>query len=143
MKKHFREAPKFSGFPGELRQVFDNLVENAMDAVGPDGLIWIRVRARGHGAQEKVTVSVLDNGAGMSTFVMARIFDPFFTTKPQTGSGLGLWVTRGIVRNHGGTIRTRSCQGEQRHGTVFTITFPVERRSGSEQPSKSNSVHAV
>ena len=91
IKKHFRDAPKFSGFPGELRQVFDNLVENAMDAVGADGLIWIRVRARKDGAHQKVVVSILDDGAGMSPFVMARIFDPSspLSRRPEAGWACG------------------------------------------------------
>lgn len=142
LDKNFAAIPAFCGFAGELRQVFENIVENAIDAIGANGRICIRARARSYMGAQRIVLSFYDTGAGMSPFVLARIFDPFFTTKTQTGSGLGLWVARGIVRSHGGNIRVRSSQTEHRHGTVFSITFPVEKRV-HEPAAKSTSVHAA
>ena len=73
-------------------------------------------------------MSVADTGEGINPEIMSRLFEPFQTTKEQTGTGLGLWVSKGIVEKHGGAIRTRSRRGE-RHGTVFTVWLPVD--SGS------------
>jgi signal transduction histidine kinase len=137
-----QDVPTLSGYAGELRQVFENLIENAIDAVRADGHIGVRIRTRRYHGQEHILVSVCDSAAGMSPYVLARIFDPFFTTKPQTGSGLGLWVARGIVRSHGGNIRARSRQTEHRHGTVFTVLLPVQR-TGSEHLPKTTTVHAA
>jgi signal transduction histidine kinase len=68
---------------------------------------------------------VADTGEGIRPDIRARLFEPFQTTKEQTGTGLGLWVSKGIVEKHGGHIRTRSRYGEQ-HGTVFAVWLPVD-----------------
>jgi PAS domain S-box-containing protein len=125
LRLEFEDPPLVSGYSGELQQVFDNLVENGMDALSSGGTI--RVRARGYrmGESDGLLVSVCDNGEGIPRRVLFKIFDPFFTTKPKTGSGLGLWVTREIVQKHGGTIRVRSVDEGPRHGSMFSITLPT------------------
>jgi len=110
---------------GELRQVFENLIENALSATASGGKIRVRVRSRGLAGSQRVQVSVCDTGEGISRAVMKKIFDPFFTTKSHSGSGLGLWVSREILIKHGGTIRARSSQTGSRRGSVFTVTLPV------------------
>ena len=70
-------------------------------------------------------LTIADTGEGISPRIADRLFEPFQTTKESTGTGLGLWVSRGIVEKHGGTIRTRSQTGEQ-HGTIFTVWLPLE-----------------
>src|SRR5438046_3488003 len=70
-----------------------------------------------------VQIQVRDTGDGIPDDVLAQIFEPFFSTKPGKGTGLGLWVSQGIVQSHGGTMRVRSRIGR---GTTFTITLPVE-----------------
>ena len=72
-----------------------------------------------------VYVLVADNGCGMSPETQRGLFEPFFTTKPATGTGLGLWVSEEIVRNHKGSIRLRSSQAPGRTGTTFAVFFPV------------------
>jgi signal transduction histidine kinase len=67
---------------------------------------------------------VADNGCGMSAETQRTLFEPFVTTKPTTGTGLGLWVSEEIVRNHQGSIRPRSSQRPGRNGTVFSVFFP-------------------
>lgn len=125
LKLEFNNPPRVSGYAGELRQVFDNLIENATDALSLGGTIRVRARGQRNGKSRQLIVSVCDTGEGIPRALLQKIFDPFFTTKPKTGSGLGLWVTREIVQKHGGTIRARSKRAGQRRGSVFTITLPT------------------
>ena len=125
LRLEVKDPPLVSGYSGELRQVFDNLIENAIDALGNGGIILVRARARNAGGKEQLIVRVCDNGEGIPRRLWFKIFDPFFTTKAKTGSGLGLWVTREIVHKHGGTIRVRSSHRPQRHGSIFTIVLPA------------------
>jgi signal transduction histidine kinase len=69
-------------------------------------------------------MTLADNGSGIPRESLRRIFEPFYTTKKEAGTGLGLWVTRGIVKNHGGSIRVRSRIEGQSRGTVFSIFLP-------------------
>jgi PAS domain S-box-containing protein len=104
-----------------LRQVFLNLLMNSAHAIGESGTI--RIDSRYLAEERKVEVVVEDNGGGIEADVLAKIFDPFFTTKPQgTGTGLGLSVSYGIIRDHDGDIRAESRPGES---TRFIITLPV------------------
>jgi signal transduction histidine kinase len=111
-------------FAGELRQLFANLIGNALDAMAPGGgRLILRVRHAGNGG---VRVTVADTGSGMSRGVLQHIFEPFFTTKEAVGTGLGLWVSAEIVSKHKGTIRVRS-RVRDKHGeggTVFSVAFP-------------------
>jgi PAS domain S-box-containing protein len=115
------------GVAGELNQLFVNLVENAIDAVGLEG--QIRIRTRDLNARA-VCISISDNGGGMSPETVQRAFEPFFTTKREKGTGLGLWVSQGIVRNHGGKIRIRTRQVTQWHGTTISVLLPTEEARG-------------
>ncbi|MDT8069397.1 MAG: PAS domain S-box protein [Terriglobia bacterium] len=126
------------GLAGELGQVLSNLLENAIDAVDQGGRIRVRVRDL-PGDPGTVLISVCDNGSGMSGETVQRIFEPFYTTKSSRGSGLGLWVTRGIVQKHNGHIRVRTNQTAARHGTVFSVILP---RSTDFQPEEAASLSA-
>jgi len=117
-------------FAGELRQLFTNLIGNAIDAMMPDGgRLLLRVRyARSlvHPEVTGVRFTIADTGSGMSKEVQRHIFEPFFTTKETTGTGLGLWVSTEIIEKHGGTLRMRSrARANGRSGgTVFSVFFP-------------------
>ena len=128
----FIEVPPIQGFAGELRQVFDNLIENAIDAVPFEGRV--SVHGRKDGAMAIVTVR--DNGLGIPTETLPKIFEPFFTTKVDKGSGLGLWVTRSIVEKHGGKISVQSDPGHESHETVFIVELPVAAPGNSERKDK-------
>lgn len=104
----------------QMEQVFFNLLKNAMDAIPDAGRIGLTVTVDDTG----VSVSVLDNGAGISEALLGKIFDPYVTTKTK-GSGLGLMVVRRIVQGHGGTIQCASHEGE---GTCFTVRLPRAER---------------
>jgi PAS domain S-box-containing protein len=126
--------PVVLGYPGELRQIFSNLVVNAMEAVGEDGRVVIhahRARDWQHGGREGVRIVVADDGPGISAGNRTHLFEPFFTTKGERGTGLGLWVTLGMVQKHNGNIRVRSVTG-LRHGTIFSVFLPVGEKSERE-----------
>jgi PAS domain S-box-containing protein len=127
-----------AGVAGELRQVFENLIENAIDATPAHGIIRVRVRTRGPAQEPRVAVSVCDTGHGISQATMKKIFDPFFTTKLHTGSGLGLWVSREILQKHRGTVHARSSEASSRSGSVFTVTLPAAPASAVKQPQKND-----
>ncbi|HEX4156377.1 MAG TPA: ATP-binding protein [Acidobacteriaceae bacterium] len=111
------------GLQGEIRQVFSNLLVNAIDA-SKSGEICIRARHLTLNGEGCVSVLLVDHGSGIPPQIRERLFSPFFTTKESLGTGLGLWVTRGMVEKHGGTIafRTRTIDPS---GTVFRVVLPV------------------
>ncbi len=116
-------------FPGEMRQVYANLVANAIEATERGGRIVLRIhRARriaNQCAVEGVRVLVSDSGAGMPQEVRRRLGQPFFTTKGQRGTGLGLWVSQAIVKRYNGEIQLRSSTAPRRRGTTFSIFLPL------------------
>jgi signal transduction histidine kinase len=121
-----REPAALYGFAGELRQLFANLIVNALEAGARNVLIrtsrgrdWRRPSRRG------VRITVADNGAGIPSSAAAKVFEPFFTTKEEKGTGLGLWVSKGIVQKHEGSISMRTCTRPGRSGTVFSIFLPT------------------
>lgn len=114
------------GLRGEMRQVFSNLIVNAIEAftsVPKPGRLHIRGRHL-HGRRNGVSILVSDDGTGIPVHVRPRIFSPFFTTKQSIGTGLGLWVTRGFVEKQGGSIRFRTRTGDPA-GTIFRVLLPV------------------
>lgn len=106
-----------------LRQVLANLISNAVDAMPAGGRFELRVAAINQGNRRFTRITVADNGHGIRPEARARLFEPFFTTKTNTGTGLGLWLSRQIVESDGGRIRLRSTPGV---GTVFQILIPGE-----------------
>ena len=126
-RKEFDEQCEIRGFAGELRQLFSNLIVNAVDAMPIGGCLRLRVyRARERSGNQRAGVRVIfaDNGTGISEADRARVFEPFFTTKKDSGTGLGLWLSQGIVHKHSGQITVRSCTRPGRRGTVFSVFLP-------------------
>jgi signal transduction histidine kinase len=113
------------GFPGQLSQVFGNLVRNAMEASQPGSQVVVRVRSIRRSGIEGTRVTIHDRGPGIEKNVQKLMFDPFFTTKELRGSGLGLWVSRSLVMKHHGAIRFRSSTSPGASGTTFEIFLPV------------------
>jgi signal transduction histidine kinase len=121
--------------PGELRQVISNVIVNSIDATPPGGRIRVRLKeTRSWGKEGKCGVKLLvgDNGSGISPQSLRRIGDAFFTTKGQEGTGLGMWVTRGIIRKYGGRMQLCSSTRDKRHGTVISIFLPYAHEEASE-----------
>jgi len=129
----YRQSEILFGYAAEIRQVFANLMLNAIDAVQDGGTIKVRVRVKGAGQQRRIVVSVADDGSGIKAEHRSKLFEPFFTTKGTKGNGLGLWVSQGIVKKHGGAVRMRSSVGPKRSGTVFTVVLPIATRAAAEQ----------
>jgi len=128
--RRYRDVEQIEAYAGELRQVLANLVVNAAEAMGSHGSLQVRV-APGHdwsSDREGVRITVADNGTGISPEDLTQIFEPFYTTKKDAGTGLGLWVSEGIVRKHGGSIRVRSRTGGDATGTVFSVFLPYDRQ---------------
>jgi anti-sigma regulatory factor (Ser/Thr protein kinase) len=127
--------------PGEIRQVLSNLVTNAIEASSAGGHLRLRIRCghqwQGRARVRGLRISVSDNGSGIPEPVRERLGEIFFTTKGQSGTGLGLWVTKAVVTRYAGTLRFKSSTGK-RHGTVFTLFLPLEQpvglASGGELP---------
>jgi signal transduction histidine kinase len=125
--RQFSPTPHVSGYEGELRQAFANLIGNAFEASGAKCQVIVRTRAatdpRDHTAGIRVTIA--DTGHGMDPPTMRRVFEPFFTTRP-TGTGLGMWVTAEIVDKHGGSLHVRSRRAEP-SGTVISVFLPLRK----------------
>lgn len=113
---------KVEGFPAELRQVFTNLIHNALDAIPQFGKITINCDSAE--TEQSVRITVTDNGGGLSTANLSHLFQPLFTTKGVNGTGLGLWVSKGIVEKHGGSIEVCANVGQGTTGASFTVILP-------------------
>jgi PAS domain S-box-containing protein len=136
VKSEFNATRSVIALPGELRQVFSNLIANAIDVLPRGGVIAVKVSdAQEHGlrSREGVRITVADNGPGIPDDVISSLFTPFFTTKGEKGTGLGLWVSRGIITKHEGDLQLRSMTEGARRGTVFSIFLPVRPESQALQ----------
>jgi PAS domain S-box-containing protein len=122
-----RGSPELVCFAGEVRQVLANLIGNALDAMPSGGRLRVKVRLstdwRSGGAGVRITIA--DTGFGMVKETRRRVYDPFFTTKGTSGTGLGLWVTAGILARHRGSMHLRSKSTPGATGTAFTLIFPM------------------
>jgi signal transduction histidine kinase len=126
------DLPMIEAYASELNQVWTNILDNAIDAMGGIGVISLTTRSTG----EQIVVELGDDGPGVPGHIVASIFDPFVTTKaPGNGTGLGLNISHGIVtRKHGGEISVASRPGR----TVFTVCLPIARTEGPDSQGASN-----
>ena len=128
IEKRYRGDLAIRAVGGELRQVFSNLVVNSLESIGECGSVKLRITG-GQCAkcgERLVRITVADNGPGIREAIRSRMFEALFTTKGDTGTGLGLWVSKQIVEKHGGTIRFRSRATGAQTGTVFSIVLKAE-----------------
>jgi len=136
------------GFPAELRQVFTNLLTNAAEASGeksataqsaddmladppspnPEAAVYLSaepcpatIGANGFHREAGVMVTIEDRGHGIPEEALSHLFKPFFTTKGERGTGLGLWISRGIITKHGGSITLESSTDTELHGTTLSV----------------------
>ena len=121
-------VPKILCLEGEVRQVINNLVRNALDAMPAGGRLLVRLHAQRdwQSGTDGVRLTVADTGEGISASIRPHLYEPFQTTKDLTGTGLGLWVSKGIVERHGGRMAYRTRRDAEFRGTVFTVWLPVE-----------------
>lgn len=125
--RDYRESQPVLCFGSEIRQVFANLIGNSFDALKPGGRLMLRTRDKTNPrtGESGVLVSIADSGSGMNEATKKRLFEPFFTTKGEKGTGLGLWVSREILRKHRAVLRVRSSQMTEKSGTAFSIWLPA------------------
>jgi signal transduction histidine kinase len=123
-RPHIQSGLRVFGLQGEIRQVFSNLLVNAIDA-SEDSEIVIRARNSIVDGRSGTSCMIADRGTGVPPSIRERLFSPFITTKLSVGTGLGLWVTRAIVEKHGGTITYRT-RTKPPTGTVFRVFLPAE-----------------
>jgi PAS domain S-box-containing protein len=122
------------GSISEIRQVFSNLIRNAIDALDQGGTIQLRTRP---GRSGMLHILVADDGHGISPGTKKRLFQPFVTTKGPAGNGLGLWVSRGIVHRHNGRMLVKSCSKPGHSGTVFAVVLPTSENNWQRERAAS------
>jgi signal transduction histidine kinase len=120
-QNYAKRLPQIMAIPDQIKQVFLNLLNNAVDAcLLPGGIITISTRQE----DDRIAISIKDTGVGIQPEQMDLIFQPFYTTKSQVkGTGLGLSVCHGIVKNHQGEIRVESLPEQ---GAIFTVLLPIQ-----------------
>jgi signal transduction histidine kinase len=123
-RTHIQPGLRLYGLQGEIRQVFSNLFVNAIDA-SENTELTLRACGRVCNGTPGISCLIADRGTGVQPAVRKRLFSPFITSKHSVGTGLGLWVTRGIVEKHGGTIAFRT-RTQAPTGTVFRVFLPTE-----------------
>ena len=132
IERDWDESTTVCGFPAQLRQVFSNLLRNAVDASKIGDKIRIRIsdhRKWGNLHAPVATIIFSDQGVGILPENMDRIFEPFFTTKELKGSGIGLWLSNSIIQEHHGHIRVRSSSHETKSGTCVAVVLPRDLES--------------
>jgi signal transduction histidine kinase len=124
--KRYRTPGMVQGFPVELKQVFLNLIGNAVQAMPDGGKLRLHVFAASRRGERPpgTWISVCDTGVGIDAEHARHLFEPFFTTKSAKGTGLGLWISKGIIQKYGGSIRFRSLRNSGRNITCFQIFLP-------------------
>jgi len=129
LERDYSSEGMVHGFPSELKQVFMNLVSNAIQAMPHGGRMRVRLMetAGWRGRPAGVRVFVSDTGVGITAENAKRLFEPFFTTKSTKGTGLGLWISRGIVQKHEGTLRFRTVFGPSGTVTAFQVFLPSNK----------------
>ena len=139
IEKRYRSKGTIRGFPVELKQVLLNLIGNAVQAMQEGGVLRLHVferswKTNGH---PDVCISICDTGTGIDPESAKHLFEPFFTTKSTKGTGLGLWISKGIVQKYGGTIRFHSASITGKNITCFQIVLPevgVQSLEGTKAP---------
>ena len=127
--RQYREAPQILCLAGDLRQIFANIIANAIDAMGSGGSLTIRVSAsydwRDTG-RRGIRTTIADSGTGMDAETLRKIYEPFFTTKNDMGTGLGMWVSAQLVERLRGDLRVWSSTRSGKSGTSFSLFLPLE-----------------
>jgi len=138
IRREYRSDSMITAFPGEVRQVFSNLIANALEATAVRGHIRVRVRQTrlwSDAGQQGLRITIADTGSGIPAEVRRRLGEPFFTTKGQQGTGIGLWLSQTILQRYGGSMHVWSSTLKDRHGTVFSVFLPTNMRPAIVEPT--------
>lgn len=142
IERDLRFDGEILGFTGQVAQVISNLFLNALEACPPQGKICVRLypsREWSNSRKPGVRIVIADNGTGIPPNDRPRLFEAFFTTKGESGTGLGLWVSQGIVARHNGFVRFRSSVRPPHSGTVFSVFLPLSESAPSTPQSETGS----
>lgn len=129
VERQYRDDPEVECLAGDLRQVFTNLIVNALDAMGETGALVIRLHRSLNWRvphQSGLRITLLDTGCGMDSQTRRRIYEPFFTTKKDSGTGLGLWLTSEIIERQHGSLHVWSSRLTGHSGTAFSLFLPLQ-----------------
>ncbi len=124
VQKELGVLPPALGSGDQIRQVLSNLIVNAKDSMNQGGRLRLRTHLVHKDLKEMIRILVADSGCGIAQNMLSTMFEPFVSSKGERGTGLGLWIVKGIIENHGGKLRVRS---RVDHGTVFSIELPTAR----------------
>jgi two-component system, NtrC family, sensor kinase len=135
LDKQFRTKGQIQGYPVELKQVFLNIIGNAVQAMPSGGRLRVALRESSgrKSGRRGFRVSICDTGVGIRPEHAKRLFEPFFSTKEAKGTGLGLWISKGIIQKYEGTIRFRSLSLAGHNATCFSVFIPT---SAATQPTE-------
>ena len=138
VQKHYETDATIQGFPGELRQVFLNLVGNAVQAMPNGGRLRLRVREamEARSGTRGVSISICDTGVGIKPDDAKHLFEPFFSTKSTKGTGLGLWISRGVIQKYDGSIKFRSIRKLGGCATCFRVFIPTQTSGKDREASE-------
>ena len=128
IEKHYDEAAQITGLGNEVRQVFSNLIANAIDAMPSGGRLVVkaaRSKEWNNAGVPGVRVTIADTGIGIPDKNQKNLFNAFYTTKKDVGTGLGLWLVHGTISKHKGMIHVRSKAERGKSGTVFSVFLPL------------------
>jgi PAS domain S-box-containing protein len=136
IRKEIRNDPEIYAVADEIRHLITNLLSNSIDAVSRGGKIRVRVSPATEwigNRRSGVRLTVADSGSGIPQSVRPELFEPFFTTKKEVGTGLGLWLCKGIVERHRGSIRVKSSTAPGNSWTVFSVFLPSWRQQAGTE----------
>jgi two-component system CheB/CheR fusion protein len=126
--RQYRVGPPILCLAGDLRQIFANIISNAVDAMRWGGSLTMRVSPSldwRNQEQPGIRTTIADSGTGMNAETLGKIYEPFFTTKNETGTGLGMWVSAQLVQRLQGDLRITSTTRPGRSGTSFSLFLPL------------------
>jgi len=126
--KQYSHSDEVIAYPGEVRQIFSNLIGNAIDAMTDSGCVSIKIansREWRNADLSGVRATIFDSGTGIDPAIKPRLFEPFYTTKTDIGTGLGLWLAKELVQKHGGSISVHSSIRTGSRGTAFSVFLPT------------------
>jgi two-component system CheB/CheR fusion protein len=127
--RQYREGPAIRCLAGDLRQIFANIIANAVEAMTAGGSLTMRVSTSFDWRNQKrpgIRTTIADSGTGMHNETLHRIYEPFFTTKNETGTGLGMWVSAQLVERLQGDLRVWSTTRPGKSGTAFSLFLPLQ-----------------
>src|SRR5262249_14549397 len=126
--KQYSHSDEVIAYPGEVRQIFSNLIGNAIDAMTDSGCVSIKIansREWRNADLSGVRATIFDSGTGIDPAIKPRLFEPFYTTKTDKGAGLGLWRAKDLVKTPGASISVHSSIRTASSGTAFSVFLPT------------------